>query len=175
MRCISIRDRVMVQYLNGDGGLIQLLFVCHGNICRSPMAEFVFRHLVKEKGLSGEIVSASAATSAEELGNPVHHGTRRKLAQVGISAEGKVAVRLRRADYDAYDYIVGMDRWNMQNMRRLFGEDSEKKLHLLLDYAGRFGEEIADPWYSGDFDLTYKEVLAGCQGLLDYIVREHGL
>lgn len=146
---------------------MKLLFVCHGNICRSPMAEFVFRELVREKGLEDRISAASAATSTDAIGSPVHHGTRQKLAQYGISVEGKRAVQLKKSDYESYDFIIGMDRMNMHNMQRLFGGDPERKLSLLLDFAGREGEEIADPWYTGNFDETYDDVLEGCTALLE--------
>ena len=128
---------------------MKILFVCHGNICRSPMAEFVLRDLAAKAGLSDEIQTASAATSSEELGNPVHRGTRERLAREGISTQGKRAVRLRREDYAQYDYLLGMDRWNVQNMKRMTGGDPEGKIKLLLDFTNRPGEEIADPWYRG--------------------------
>lgn len=148
---------------------MRVLFVCHGNICRSPMAEFVFRDLVQSEGLETKIYTASAATSSEEIGNPVHYGTRNKLREHGISTDGKYSIKLRKSDYNEYDYIVGMDNMNMKNMQRLFGGDPGKRLHLLLDFAGRCGEEIADPWYTGDFDTTYDDVLAGTKGLLVHI------
>ena len=148
--------------------MTRVLFVCHGNICRSPMAESVMIHLVKENGLT-EIEVSSAATSTEEIGNPVYPPARRKLAEHQIGCAGKTARQLREEDYQAYDYLVGMDHANLRNMRRMLGGDPEGKLSLLLDHAGRPGEEIADPWYTGDFEETYQDVLAGCQGLLDQI------
>ena len=151
--------------------MIKILFVCHGNICRSPMAEFVLRDLAAKAGLSDEIQTASAATSSEELGNPVHRGTRERLAREGISTQGKRAVRLRREDYAQYDYLLGMDRWNVQNMKRMTGGDPEGKIKLLLDFTNRPGEEIADPWYTGDFEATYRDVLEGCQGLIAHLKR----
>ena len=151
--------------------MIKILFVCHGNICRSPMAEFVLRDLAAKDGLSDEIQTASAATSSEELGNPVHRGTRERLAREGISTQGKRAVRLRREDYAQYDYLLGMDRWNVQNMKRMTGGDPEGKIKLLLDFTNRPGEEIADPWYTGDFEATYRDVLEGCQGLIAHLKR----
>lgn len=150
---------------------IKVLFICHGNICRSPMAEFVMKDLVKKQGLEDNFYIASAATSREEIGNPVHPGTRNKLAGFGISVAGKYAVQMTAADYDAYDYIIGMDSRNMSNMKRIAGEDTEGKLHLLLEYAGRTGD-VADPWYTGDFDKTYDDVLAGCKGLLKKLLTE---
>ena len=146
--------------------MTKILFVCHGNICRSPMAEFVMKHLVEKAGLGERFQIASAATSAEELGNPVYPPARRKLAQHGISCAGKAARQLQRTDYGAWDLLIGMDGANLRNMGRICGGDPERKLHLLLDYAGRPGQDIADPWYTGDFDRTYDDVLAGCEGLL---------
>ena len=115
--------------------MIKILFVCHGNICRSPMAEFVMKDMVKKQGMADEFYIASAATSTEEIGNGVHHGTRKKLASVGIGVDGKTAVQLKKSDYDKYDYILGMDSWNMRNMKRMLPEDKENKIHLLLDFS----------------------------------------
>lgn len=149
----------------------RILFVCHGNICRSPMAEFVLRDMVEKKGLSESIHAASAATSTEEIGNAVHRGTRDRLAREGISTAGKWAVQLTKRDYARYDLLLGMDQANVRNMLRICGGDPDGKVRLLLDYAGRPGEEIADPWYTGDFDETYHDVLAGCEGLLETLIR----
>lgn len=149
--------------------MIGILFICHGNICRSPMAEFVMKDLARKAGLEGAVRVASAATNTEEIGNPVYPPARRKLAEHQIGCAGKTARQLREEDYQAYDYLVGMDHANLRNMRRMLGGDPEGKLSLLLDHAGRPGEEIADPWYTGDFEETYQDVLAGCQGLLDQI------
>ena len=146
--------------------MIKILFVCHGNICRSPMAEFVMKDLVKKAGLTSQFQIASAATSREEIGNPVYPPARRKLAEHGISCAGKTARQLTRADYGAYDLLIGMDQANLRNMRRICGGDPEGKIHLLLEYADRSGQEVADPWYTGDFEATWQDVLAGCQGLL---------
>lgn len=148
--------------------MIKILFVCHGNICRSPMAEFVMKDLVKQAGLKNKFYITSAATSSEELGNPVHRGTKAKLRQYGISTEGKYAIKLQRSDYENYDYLIGMDQWNIKNMHRILGDDDEQKISKLLDFDDRH-VDIADPWYTGDFDATYADVLAGCQGLLQYI------
>ena len=149
-----------------------VLFVCHGNICRSPMAEFVMKWLVERAGLSGRFEIASAATSTEELGNPVYPPARRKLAEHGISCAGKTARQLQAADYGRYDRLIGMDGANLRNMRRICGGDPEGKMHLLLDYAQRPGQEVADPWYTGDFEATWRDVLAGCQGLLNALILE---
>lgn len=144
----------------------KLLFVCHGNICRSPMAELYMKDLCARAGLSAQFAIASAATSTEELGNPVYPPVRRLLAAHGIDCAGKTARQLRAEDYEDFDLLLGMDSYNLRNIRHLFGEDEEKKLKLLLDYAGRPGESVADPWYTRDFEATWEDVTAGCQGLL---------
>ena len=148
--------------------MTRLLFVCHGNICRSPMAEFVMKDLVRQSGLEWKYEIASAATSSEELGNPVYPPARRKLAEHGISCAGKSARRLTKDDYDEYDLLVGMDRMNFRNMHRICGGDPEGKIHLLMDYTERPGE-VADPWYTGDFEETWQDVLEGCRGLLEQL------
>ena len=130
------------------------------------MAEFVMKDLVKKAGLTSQFQIASAATSREEIGNPVYPPARRKLAEHGSSCAGKTARQLTRADYGAYDLLIGMDQANLRNMRRICGGDPEGKIHLLLEYADRSGQEVADPWYTGDFEATWQDVLAGCQGLL---------
>ena len=145
---------------------MKILFVCHGNICRSPMAEFVMKDLVEKAGLEKEFHIESAATSAEELGNPVYPPARRKLREHGIDCAGKTARQLCREDYDSYHLLIGMDGANLRNMTRLFGDDPEKKLRLLLDYTSA-GRNIADPWYTGDFERTYRDVEQGCRALLD--------
>lgn len=154
--------------------MIRVLFVCHGNICRSPMAEFVFKDLVNKSGKSASFQIASAATSTEEIGNPVHRGTRKKLQSVGISTDGKYAVQMKKSDYDKYDYLIGMDEWNIRNMLRITGGDPDHKIYRLLSFANREGE-IADPWYTGDFEATYRDVLESCQGLLTYIEENSNL
>ena len=151
--------------------MVKILFVCHGNICRSPMAEFVMKDLVRKAGADTEFFIASAATSTEEIGNPVYPPARRKLAEHGIGCAGKTARQLRREDYDRFDLLIGMDGANLRNMRRICGGDPEGKLSLLLDWAGRSGD-VADPWYTGDFEATWQDVLAGCQGLLDALIKE---
>ncbi len=149
-----------------------VLFVCHGNICRSPMAEYVMKDLAAKAGLSNQLFIASAATSTEEIGNGVHWGTRQKLSSVGISTAGKTAVQIKKSDYKTYDYIIGMDQWNMKNMHRFWGGDPDKKLYKLLSFAGS-DRDVADPWYTGDFDQTYTDVLAGCQGLLAHLKKQY--
>ena len=146
-----------------------ILFVCHGNICRSPMAEFVMKDLVRQAGLEGEFHIESAATSSEELGNPVYPPARRKLAEHGIRCDGKTARQMCGADYGRFDWLVGMDQANLRNMRRICGGDPEGKLSLLLDWTGRPGE-VADPWYTGDFDETWRDVEEGCRALLAHIL-----
>ena len=143
----------------------RLLFVCHGNICRSPMAEFVMKDLVKKAGLTSQFYIESAATSREEIGNPVYPPARRKLAEHNISCGGHAARQLIRQDYDAYDLLIGMDQANLRDMRRICGGDPDDKIRLLLNYAGRY-DDVADPWYTGDFEATWRDVLAGCRGLL---------
>lgn len=155
--------------------MIKILFVCHGNICRSPMAEFIMKDLVEKAGLTDWFAIASAATSTEEIGNPVHYGTRRKLAEHGIWVEGKYARQLTKQDYDGYDYIIGMDARNMYNISRILKcSQHDDKLHLLLEYNGE-KRDIADPWYTGNFDETYEDVLAGCAALLEHIKSEKGI
>ena len=149
--------------------MTKILFVCHGNICRSPMAEFVLKDMVQRRKLDHRFYIASAATSTEELGNPVHHGTRNKLAQYGISVAGKRAVQITKADYDAYDYLIAMDSRNLTNMQRIIGQDTQNKVCRLLDFTQR-PRDIADPWYTGNFDVTYSDVIEGCEALLESIL-----
>ena len=146
--------------------MTKILFICHGNICRSPMAEFVMKDLVKKARLETEFLIESAATSTEEIGNPVYPPARRKLAEHGISCAGKTSRQLTGADYDQYDILIGMDRANIRNMNRICGGDPEEKLHLLMEYTDHPGD-VADPWYTDDFETTWRDVLAGCKGLLE--------
>ena len=150
--------------------MIKILFICHGNICRSPMAEFVMKHFVEEAGLSDQFEIASAATSTEEIGNPVYPPARRKLAEHGIGSKGKTARQMTRQDYAYYDYVIAMDRNNLGNLKGMFGEDTEQKISLLMDYTHRPGD-VADPWYTGDFEATWQDVSEGCQGLLTYLME----
>ena len=145
--------------------MIKVLFICHGNICRSPMSEFIFRDMITRRGLASSFQVSSAATSREELGNPVYPPARRKLAEHGIACEGHAARQMTAADYDRFDLLIGMDQNNLRNMNRICGGDPQHKLHLLMDYTDHPGE-VADPWYTGDFERTWRDVLAGCQGLL---------
>lgn len=151
--------------------MTKILFVCHGNICRSPMAEFVMKDLVKKAGLEKQFQIDSAATSTEEIGNPVYPPAKRKLREHGIDCTGKTAQQLRNNDYDAYDLLIGMDNANLRNMHRICGGDYAGKLHLLMDYTDRPGE-VADPWYTDNFEITWNDVLEGCQGLLDSLKEQ---
>ena len=146
--------------------MTRVLFVCHGNICRSPMAEFVMKDMVHRRGLDDRFEIASAATSREEIGNPVYPPARRKLAEHGISCGGHHARQMTREDYDRYDYTIGMDMANLRNICRITGGDLEHKVSLLLDHTARAGQEVADPWYTGDFDETWDDVTEGCEQLL---------
>ena len=148
--------------------MVKILFICHGNICRSPMAEFILKDMVQKRGIADRFLIASAATSTEEIGNPVHHGTRNKLAKYGISTAGKYAVQMTKRDYDKYDYLIGMDQWNLRNMKRILGRDPQRKLYLLLDFSQQ-PRDIADPWYTGNFDRTYEDIVEGCEAFLTYL------
>ena len=145
--------------------MYKILFICHGNICRSPMAEFVMKDLAERAGRASEFLIASAATSAEEIGHPVYPPAQRMLQKHGIDCSGKVARRMTRADYDRYDLLIGMDFANLRNIERICGGDPENKIRLLLDFAGRH-DEVADPWYTGDFQATWDDVSDGCAALL---------
>jgi len=151
--------------------MIKVLFICHGNICRSTMAESVMTYLVKKEGLGDKFYINSAATSREEIGNGVHYGTVQKLNKEGIPVIPHRAVQMTRDDYDNYDYIIGMDTENMRNMNRIIGGDPEEKFYKLMTFAGT-GMDVADPWYTGDFEATYADVLAGCKGLLENLKEE---
>ncbi len=146
--------------------MIRILFICHGNICRSPMCEFVMKDLVSKAGRADEFEIASAATSTEELGNPVHPGTRRELEKHGISCAGRRARQVTRADYERYDMLICADSSNIRSLRRIIGGDPEGKISLILDHTSRPGRDVDDPWYSGDFEATWRDVSEGCAGLL---------
>lgn len=152
--------------------MIKILFVCHGNICRSPMAEFIMKDLVKKQGKEKDFLILSSATSTEEIwngvGNPVYPPAKAELAKHGISCEGKRAVQLKKDDYDKYDLFIGMDSANIRNMHRILGGDPEGKIRKLMDYTNR-GGDVADPWYTRSFDVTYRDVLEGCTELLKTI------
>ncbi len=151
--------------------MVKILFVCHGNICRSPMAEFIFKDMVKKQGISDQFEIASAATSTEEIwngiGNPVYPPAREELARHGIRCDGKRAVQLKKSDYDYYDYLIGMDSMNIRNMERMTGHKGGK-ISMLLSYAGRH-DSISDPWYSSRFDVAYADIAEGCEAFLSYL------
>ena len=152
--------------------MIKVLFICHGNICRSTMAESVMTHLINQQNLSYLFEIASAATSREEIGNPPHYGTVNKLREVGIPVVPHKAVQMTKADYEKYDYLIGMDTANIRNMQRIAGGDPDGKIYKLLSFARR-GDDVADPWYTGDFETTYKDVLEGCEGFLKFLKAEN--
>ncbi len=154
--------------------MIKILFICHGNICRSPMAEYVMKDMVKKAGLERHFEIASAATSTEEIGNGVYPPARQKLAQHGISCKGHAARQLRRDDYDRYDFLICMDRYNLRNMARFFPTDPQRKISRLLDFTDRTGD-VDDPWYTGDFDATWRDVNDGCSALLTLLRKQHNL
>lgn len=149
-------------------GKVSVLFVCHGNICRSPMAEFVLCDMVEKRGLTDRFHIESAATTNEEIGNPVHPGTVKRLAREGISCAGKYARRITQADYDAFDVIVAMDDENMGSLMRAWNHDPAGKVHKMMEFAGS-ERSVADPWYTGDFDATYDDIHDGCVGLLGWL------
>ena len=156
----------------------KIMFVCHGNICRSPIAEFIMKKLVAESGLQDEFYISSSATSTEEIwngkGNPVYPPAKRELAKHGISCEGKFAVQLKSSDIDKYDLFIGMDSMNIRNMKKILGRNAEDKIYKLLTFAGR-GDDVSDPWYSGDFETAYNDIYEGCNGLLEKLKSEHNI
>lgn len=172
--------------------MIRVLFICHGNICRSPMAEFVFKDLVSKSNLTDLFTIASAATSSEEIwngiGNPVYPPAREEMARHGISCAGKRAVQMQRRDYEEYDYLIGMDSTNIRNMKRIAGGDPEEKIYKMMEFAGsgwkmaaegkrdmERAADVADPWYTGNFGATWRDVTAGCEGLLEFFGTVYGL
>lgn len=148
--------------------MIKILFICHGNICRSPLAEYLFRDIITKRHEENNFYIASAATSREEIGNPVYPAARKKLKEHGISCDKKRAVQLTKSDYEKYDYLLGMEEWNIMNIMRILGSDPEGKVHRLLDFSDR-PRDIADPWYSGDFDTAYEEIKEGCEAFLNFL------
>ena len=152
--------------------MIKIMFVCHGNICRSPMAEFIFKDMVKKMGIEKEFFVQSSATSTEEIwgniGNPVYPPAKKKLAEHNISCDGKRAIQLKKSDYDKYDYIIGMEQVNVRNILKIVKEGKENKVFRLMDFTDN-KKDIQDPWYSGNFDITYDEIYEGCKGLLRYL------
>lgn len=151
--------------------MIKVLFVCHGNICRSPMAEFIFRDMVTKRGLSDRFSIASAATSREEIGNPVYPPAKRKLREHGIDPAGKTARQMTKADYEEYDYLLAAERYNISNMLRITGGDSQQKIHRILDFSDRPGD-IDDPWYTGNFETAWNDIVEGCESFLTYLEKE---
>ena len=153
-------------------GKIKILFICHGNICRSPMAEFLLKDMATKRGIADHFHIESAATSTEEIwgnvGNPVHPGTKKKLAEHGISCEGKRAVQVTKADYARYDYLICMDSMNLRNLARICGRDKDEKIYRLLDFTDD-KRDVADPWYTGNFDKTYDDIVKGLEGFLQYL------
>ena len=151
---------------------MKIMFVCHGNICRSPLAEFIFKDLVKKQGIADRFVIASSATSTEEIwneiGNPVYPPAKEELAKHGLSCNGKRAVQLKKSDYDQYDLFIGMDSANIRNMLRIFGGDPDGKVRRMMDYTNR-GGDVADPWYSDRFDVAYQDILESCTALLETV------
>ena len=164
----------LCRLIKGYKIMIKVLFVCHGNICRSPISEFVMKDMVTKRGIKAKFYIASAATSTEEIwngiGNPVYPPAKRELAKHGISCEGKRAVQITKADYGKYDYILGMEERNIRNILRIVGKDPEGKVKLLLDYSDN-PRDIADPWYTRDFESTYRDVVEGCEGFLAYLEK----
>ena len=156
--------------MRGYATMIKILFICHGNICRSTMAEYVMKYLVRQSGLESDFVIDSAGTSNEEYGNPVHRGTQKKLREEGIPCGDHRARKMRKEEYAAFDYIICMERYNIQNIMRIIGSDPEHKVQRLLDYTDRPGD-IADPWYTGNFDETFDDVMEGCQAFLGYLME----
>ena len=152
--------------------MIKVLFVCHGNICRSTMSQFILQHMVNKSGLSNQFLIDSRATSTEEIGNPPHRGTVRKMQEVGIPVIPHRATQITWNDYNNFDYIIGMDTWNMRNLNRMLKGDPEGKIYKFLTFAGS-DRDIADPWYTGNFDVTYDDVVEGCKGFLEYL-KEKG-
>ncbi len=151
--------------------MIKVMFVCLGNICRSPMAEFILKDMVKKRGIDNKFQISSSATSTEEYGNPIYPPAARKLTQEGVPYTSRTAVQLKKSDYDKYDYIIAMERRNIENIKRICGGDPDNKISLLLSFAGR-NDNIADPWYTGNFDVTFDDIVEGCEGFLQSIMND---
>ncbi len=152
--------------------MIKVCFVCHGNICRSPMAEYLFRDYVQKQGYGDKFYIQSAATSTEEIGNSVHPGTKRVLRGLGIDSSDHRARQLCWRDYKEYDYFIGMDSWNIKNMMRMLKNDPDGKVYKFLSF-GSDGRDIADPWYTGNFDVTYRDVMEGCETFFNYLLENN--
>ena len=152
--------------------MINVLFVCHGNICRSPMAEFIFKDLVNKKGLGKKFYIRSAATSYEEIGNDIYYLAKEKLEEKNIPTNKRKAIRITPDDYNKYDFILGMEEANIRNIKRIIGEDTNNKISKLLDYSNN-PRDIADPWYTGNFEIAYKDILKGCMDFLNYLINKH--
>ena len=171
MKWKSSESGLNTGFLKGYEEMKKVMFVCWGNICRSPMAEFVFKKMVEERHLSGMFDAASCAISSEEIwngrGNPVYPQARRILAEHGISCEGKRAVQLKKSDYERYDFLIGMDAQNIRNMERMTGHQGGK-IHTLLEFCGS-DASIADPWYTGEFERTYRDIVQGCTAFLEHL------
>ena len=151
--------------------MTRILFICLGNICRSPMAEYVFKDIITKKGIQNQYIIKSAATSNEEIGNGMHYGTRKKLDEMGIQYGRHIARKMTIQDYNNYDYLIGMEESNVRNILRIVGQDEENKIFRLLDFSNN-PRDIADPWYTGNFDKTYEDIIEGCEGLLQYILKK---
>ncbi|HAV91216.1 MAG TPA: low molecular weight phosphotyrosine protein phosphatase [Eubacterium sp.] len=153
--------------------MIKVLFICHGNICRSTMAQFVMQDMVNKLNIADKFIIDSMATSTEEIGNGPHYGTVNKMREVGIAVLPHRATQLKKSDYANWDYIIGMDKWNIKNINRIIGEDKDNKVSMLLDFTDN-PRDIADPWYTGNFDKTYDDIVEGLDAFLDFVLKREG-